>query len=216
MPAPRAVEPERALQRQPADRPLILRVERVEHDAVALRLRLADGDLIRDLIVEPVLHLRTVGIGPLIVDQIRALIPELHVVGTGHVRRGGAIRVVELLERRRRAEAAIGEVGDRHARESRSRPVRPTGIASVRAPYGTCPPHLLVSCEMPASSRSRFVTGDAVVALENPLAVVPVPGRLGSDGANPIVARAQSSRHPARGSRRRSSDCCPRRPPASR
>ena len=47
-PAPRPVEPERALQGEPADPDhCILRVERVEHYAVALGLRLADRDLIR-------------------------------------------------------------------------------------------------------------------------------------------------------------------------
>ena len=93
-------------------------------------------------------------------DEIRALIPELHVVGTGHVGRGGAIRVVELLERRRRAEAAIGEVGERHAR-GRVRGLSPTtGIASVRAPYEPAAPLAREADEMPASSRSRFVTGD--------------------------------------------------------
>ncbi len=196
VPAPRPVEPERALQGEPPDRPLILRVERVEHDAVALGLRLADRDLIRDSAVEPVLHLRAVGIGPLIVDEIRALIPELHVVGTGHVGRGGAIRVVELLERRRRAEAAIGEVGERHAGGrvrglfDHGNRVRACAVRNLAAPFAR-------ELRDAGFEQEPVRHGRRVVALENPLAVVPVPGRLwGGERAperNPVVARLETA-----------------------
>ena len=92
--APRVVVPQRPLQRHPAARPLILRVEGVGADAPAERI-IADrqGHLIRHAVVEAVLEVLGVGEGVILLIQERALVPELQALRAQDV--GGGRRPVD-------------------------------------------------------------------------------------------------------------------------
>ena len=112
-------------------------------------------------------------------NQIRTLIAELHVVGAGELqRRGRAIRVVELLERRRGAEPTIGEVRDRRVGDPvcdlflDGNLVRIGTVGHLPAPFAREPRN-------PGLEQEAVRNRRAVIALEDPLTVVPVAGRLG-------------------------------------
>ena len=78
------VEPKRALQRQPAERPLLLGIDSVEGRA---RIALIGGDVLRQLVrhavVQPIGELLVVGVPDLVVGQVVALVSDLEAVRAG-------------------------------------------------------------------------------------------------------------------------------------
>ena len=159
--APRVVESNRALQRHSSVRPLVLRVQRRGSHAVPLREHAkALGQLRGPAAVELIGEVEIV---PEVLDvfhEIAALVPELHVVGAGDVRRREAppVRIVEVL---RPVGGTVIEIRDRavpgrelgHADETARRVARhlewtPCGDDTIPTP---------------ASSNSRFVIGDCHV-----------------------------------------------------
>ena len=115
-PAGCALVPQRALERQPFTRPLILDVEAVIQKAVAGLVRAhALRQLIRHAVVEPVTDLPS-DVGNVPVRHVPGLVAPLHAVAAGDVGHRRFPGRVLLVTRWRRIEAAIDEVREGHPR----------------------------------------------------------------------------------------------------
>ena len=193
-PAPGVLVAQRALQRHPVLRPLILHVERVEPRAVAVHVRrdaLRERD--REAVEEQVvLDARVHRVVVLLLDLVGGLIADLQVVRAGHVGRRGPPHVVLLVDVGDVAEEAprraVGVEGERRARARMRHQLEHRDEVHQRAARLLAAP---AAVERRDAGLEQQLVGErrAPAALDDLLAVVPHVARFRRAGVEAAVER---------------------------